>query len=242
MRMDSRLAFLVGVIFVGSKLLAQVPPAPPVPAQMVMIFKSDPKEFKSITLDQKPFGSLEVGMEYSTTWPVPAGKHVLAVGASGATEKKLEFVVNPKEVGLLFVDLGVNPDAGKAAQFPKAISLIWLPMNLPEPDKRVAKMYAYLPAEMKGIRGNLFHGNTAPIPTDLAPGKLNPLGEGKTGFSVGEEQLLFINPGAPGLYVSVIFSGKNGKLRSVPFSFEVEEPEPVVKPSENKTKGPPADY
>jgi hypothetical protein len=42
--------------------------------------------------------------------------------------------------------------------------------------------------------------------------------------------------------VSVIFSGKDGKFRSVPFSFEVEEPESVTKPGENKVKGPPADY
>jgi hypothetical protein len=103
-------------------------------------------------------------------------------------------------------------------------------------------VYAYLPVEMKGILGDLFHGNAEPTKTDLVPGKLNPLGEGKTGLSVGEEQLLFVNPGAPGLYVSVIFSGKDGKFRSVPFSFEVEELEPATKPGENKVKGPPADY
>jgi hypothetical protein len=238
---SQRATCLAVLLSVGSMVSGQAPP-PAIPAQVVMIFKVEPKEFKSIMLDKKPFASLEVGMEYSTTWPVAGGKHELALTAPGAEEKKIEFSVNPKEVGLLFVDLGANPDSAKAAQFPKAISLIWVPMNLPEPDKKAPKVYAYLAAEMKSVRGNLFHGNVAPIPTDLAPGKLNPLGEGKTGFSLGEEQLLFINPGAPGLYVSVIFPGKNGKFRSVPFSFEVEEPEPVVKPGENKTKGPPADY
>ena len=59
---------------------------------------------------------------------------------------------------------------------------------------------------------------------------------------MGEELLLSFNPGAPGLYVSVIFSGKDGKLRSVPFAFELLEQEPVVKPGENKAKGPPEDF
>jgi hypothetical protein len=236
------LSLFVGMVFLSPKVVGQVPPAPPVPAQVVMIFKSEPKEFKLIMLDKKPFASLEVGMEYSTTWPVSGGKHELVLTAPAAEDKKIEFSVNPKDVGLLLLDLGANPDSSKAAQFPKAISLVWIPMNLPEPDKKVAKVYAYLPAEMKGIRGDLFHGNVAPTRADLVPGKLNPLGEGKTGLSVGEEQLLFVNPGAPGLYVSVIFSGKDGKFRSVPFSFEVEELEPATKPGENKVKGPPADY
>ena len=231
-------AFMLGVLFLGSKLSAQAPP-PPVPAQVVMIFQMEPKEFKSITLDKKPFASLEVGMEYSTIWPVSSGKHELVVAAPGAEEKKLEFNVNSKDVGLLFLDLVPNPDAAKATKNPKAVDLTWLPMNLPEPDQKVAKVYAYLSSGMKPMTGDLLHGNTASTKVDLLPGKLNPLGEGKTGLSVGEEQLLFVNPGAPGLYVSVIFPGKDGKMRSVPFSFEVVEPEPEQK---EKPKGPPADY
>jgi hypothetical protein len=228
--MYSKLAFFVGVVFVGSKLLAQVPPAPVFPAQVVVIFNVEPKEFKSITLDKKPFASLEVGMEFSTTWPVSAGKHELGVMASGADEKKLNFSVNSKDVGLLFVDLRPNPDATKVAQFPKVIIATWLPMDLPEPDQKVAEVYAYLTTEMKPLVGDLFHGNTAGTKIDLAPGKFNSLGEGKTGLSVGQQQLAFFNPGSSGLYVSVIFPAKDGKLRSVPFSFEVIEPEPVAKP------------
>ena len=236
------LSLFVGMVFLSPKVVGQVPPAPPVPAQVVMIFKSEPKEFKSIMLDKKPFASLEVGMEYSTTWPVSGGKHELVLTAPGAEDKKIEFSVNPKDVGFLFVDIGANPDSTKAAQFPKAISLSWLPINLPEPDKKASKVYAYLPVEMKGIRGDLFHGNAEPTKTDLVPGKLTPLGEGKTGFKVGQEQVLFFNPGAPGLYVGVIFSGKDGKLRSVPFSIELLEQEPVLNPGETKPKGPPEDY
>jgi hypothetical protein len=242
MRMDSRLAFLVGVIFVGSNLLAQVPLVAADPAQVVVIFKSEPKEFKSITLDKKPFASLEVGMEYSTRWQVSGGKHTLALTAPAAEEKKIEFSVNPKEAGLLLVDLVANPDAVKVVQFPKAISLTWVPMNLPQPDQKVAKVYAFLTSEMKPMIGELLHGNTAATKIDLAPGKLNSLGEGKTGLSVGQQQLVFFNPGSPGLYVSVIFPAKDGKLRSVPFSFEVIEPEPAAKPERNKPKRPPADY
>ena len=242
MHIRSKLVLLVGLVFAGSKLQAQVPPVAPNPAQVVLIFKSEPKEFKSIMLDKKPFASLEVGMEYSTTWPVAGGKHELALTAPAAEEKKIEFSVNPKEVGLLFVDLGPNPDSSKAAQFPKAISLIWIPMNLPEPDKKAPKVYAYLPVEMKGISGDLFHGNAEPTKTDLLPGKLTPLGQGKTGFKVGQELLFSFNPGAPGLYVGVIFPAKDGKLRSVPFSFEIFEPEPVANPGENKPKGQPEDY
>jgi hypothetical protein len=181
-------------------------------------------------------------MGHSTTWPVSGGKHELVLTAPAAEEKKIEFSVNPKDMGLLFVDIGANPDSAKVAQFPKAISLSWLPMNLPEPDKKASKVFAYLPVEMKEIRGNLFHGNAEPTKTDLVPGKLTPLGEGKTGFKVGQEQLLSFNPGAPGLYVSVIFLGKDGKLRSVPFSIELLEQEPVLKPGETKPKGPPEDY
>lgn len=232
------LALMLGGIFEGSKLSAQVPPAA-VPAQVVMIFQVEPKDFKSITMDKKPFASLEVGMEHSTIWPVPAGKHELVVAAPGAGEKKLDFTVNPKDVGLLFLDLVPNPDSAKAVQNPKAVALTWLRMNLPEPDKKVAKVYAYLTSGMKPMNGDLLHGNTAATKVDLLPEKLNPLGEGKTGLSVGEEQLLFLNPGAPGLYVGVIFPGKDGKLRSVPFSFEVVEPEPEPK---EKPKGTPADY
>lgn len=242
MNMNSKLALLVGLVFVGSKLQAQIPPVAAEPAQVVLIFKSEPKEFKSIMLDKKPFASLEVGMEHSTTWPVSGGKHELALTAPAAEEKKIEFSVNSKDAGLLFVDIGANPDSAKVAQFPKAISLSWLPMNLPEPDKKASKVYAYLPVEMKGISGDLFHGNAEPTKTDLLPGKLTPLGQGKTGFKVGQEQLLFFNPGAPGLYVGVIFSGKDGKLRSVPFSIELLEQEPVLKPGETKPKGPPEDY
>ena len=242
MHTSSKLVLLVGLVFAGAKLQAQVPPVASDPAQVVLIFKSEPKEFKSIMLDKKPFASLEVGMEYSTTWPVSGGKHQLALTAPAAEEKKIEFSVNPKEVGLLFVDIGPNPDLAKAAQFPKAISLSWLPMNLPEPDKKASKVYAYLPVEMKGISGDLFHGNAEPTKTDLLPGKLTPLGQGKTGFKVGQELLLSFNPGAPGLYVGVIFLGKDGKLRSVPFSIELLEQEPVLKPGETKPKGPPEDY
>ena len=236
------LPLVVGMVFMGSKVVGQVPPAPPVPAQVVMIFKVEPKEFKSLTLDKKPFASLEVEMEFSTTWPVPGGKHELGLTALGAEERKLEFSVNPKDVGLLFVDLRPNPDSAKAAQFPKAIIATWLPMELPEPDQKVAKVYAYLTSEMKPLAGDLLHGNTAATKIDLAPGKLSSLGEGKTGLSVGTEQLVFFNPGSPGLYVSVIFPAKDGKLRSVPFSFEVMEPEEVTKAAEKKPKGPPADY
>ena len=236
------LPLIVGMVFMSSKVVGQVPPAPPVPAQVVIIFKVEPKEFKSLTLDKKPFATLEVGMEYSTTWPVAGGKHELGLTAPGAEERKLEFSANPKDVGLLFVDLRPNPDSAKAAQFPKAISLSWLPINLPESDKKASKVYAYLPVEMKEIRGNLFHGNAEPTKTELVPGKLTPLGEGKTGFKVGEDLLLSFNPGAPGLYVSVIFSGKDGKLRSVPFAFELLEQEPVLKPGETKPKGPPEDF
>lgn len=223
---------------VGSVVSAQVPP-PPAPAQVVMIFKSDPKEFKSIMLDKKPFASLEVGMEYSTTWPVPAGKHELGVTAPGAEEKKLDFSVNSKEAGLLLVDLGANPDSSKAAQFPKAISLVWLPIDLPEPDQKSAKVFVYLTPEMKATSGELLHGNTNPTTVNLTPGKLNPLGEGKTGLSIGGDLLYLVNPGAPGIYVGVILPLNDGKLRSVPFSFELAEPEPEQK---EKPKGPPADY
>ena len=231
-------ALVVGLFLLGSATMAQMT-APVVPAQVVMIFQAEPKEFRSIALDKKPFASLEVGMEYSTTWPVPPGKHELAVAAPGAEERKLVFAVNPKDVGLLFMDLVPNPDSAKAGQFPKVISLVWLPMSLPEPDQKSARVYAYLTQETKAIRGNVLHGNTDPSPIDLAPGKLNPLGEGKTLLSVGEEQLVFANPGGPGLFVSVIFPGKDGKIRSVPFSLEVLEPEPV---QNEKSKGPPADY
>jgi hypothetical protein len=236
------LSLFVGMVFLSSKVVGQAPPAPPVPAQVVMIFKVDPKEFKSLTLDKKPFASLEVGMEFSTTWPVSGGKHELGLTAPGAEERKLEFSVSPKDVGLLFVDLRLNPDSAKVAQFPKTIIATWLPMELPEPDQKVAKVYAYLIAEMKPLAGDLLHGNSAATKIDLVPGKLNPLGQGKTGLSVGEEQLVFLNPGSPGLYVSVIFPAKDGKLRSVPFSFEVIEPETIAKPEKNKPKSPPADY
>jgi hypothetical protein len=233
-----RATFLAVLLSVGSMVSGQVPP-PAIPAQVVMIFKVEPKEFKSLTLDKKPFASLEVAMEYSTMWPVPPGKHELAVAAPGAEEKKLDFTVNTKDVGLLFVDLVPNPDSAKAAQNPKAVSMVWLPMSLPEPDKKAAKVYAYLAAEMKNMTGDLLHGNTAATKVDLVSGKLNSLGEGKTGLSIGEEQLVFVNPGGPGLYVSVIFPAKDGKLRSVPFSLETGEPEPEPK---EKPKGPPADY
>ena len=238
MRIPPRATCLVVLLGVGSMVLGQVPP-PAIPAQVVMIFKVEPKEFKSLTLDKRPFASLEVGMEFSSTWPVPSGKHELGVTAPGAEERKLDFSVNSKEVGLLFVDLGTNPDASKSAQFPKAISLTWLPLSLPEPDKKMARVYAYLTTETKSMTADLLHGNNPASKVDLVSGKLNPLGEGKTGVSVGGEQLVFVNPGAPGLYVSILFPGKDGKLRSVPFSFEVEEPEPVQK---ERPKGPPADY
>lgn len=178
-------------------------------------------------------------MDYSTTWPVPPGKHELAVTAHGAEDKKIDFSVNSKDVGLLFVDLDKNPNTEKAKQFPKIVSLVWLPMKLPEPDSKVAKVYAYLSSEMKPMSGDLLHGNNFPTKIDLIPGKLNPLGEGKTGLSVGETQLIFVNPGSPGLYVSVIFPGKEGKPRAVPFTFEMVEPEPSqgVAP-----KSPPSDY
>jgi len=91
MQMRTKLALLVPLVFMGSKLLAQVPPVAAEPAQVVLIFKSEPKEFKSIMLDKKPFASLEVGMEHSTTWPVLGGKHELALTAPAAEEKKIEF-------------------------------------------------------------------------------------------------------------------------------------------------------
>ncbi|NBQ56294.1 MAG: hypothetical protein EBU36_06580 [Verrucomicrobia bacterium] len=233
-----RATFLAVLLSVGSMVSGQVPP-PAIPAQVVMIFKVEPKEFKSLTLDKKPFASLEVAMEYSTMWPVPPGKHELAVAAPGAEEKKLDFTVNTKDVGLLFVDLVPNPDSAKAAQNPKAISMVWLPIDLPEPDQKSAKVFVYLTPEMKPTSGELLHGNTNPTTVNLTPGKLNPLGEGKTGLSVGGDLLYLVNPGAPGIYVGVILPLNDGKLRSVPFSFELAEPEPEPK---GKPKGPPADY
>ena len=235
------LAWLVGSLADVSSVQAQMPGAPPaVPAQIVTIFKVEPKEFKSFLLDKKPFASLEVGMDFGTIWPAPGGKHEVALSATGAEEAKLEIFLKPKEVGLLLLDLGPNPDSSKAAQFPKKILLQWVPLALPELDKE-ARVFAYMPAGGKTVSGLVTHGNEAGVKTDVVPGKLTPLGVGKTALTVDGKGVLFFNPGAPGVYVSVILQNEKGEIRSVPFSFEVIEPE-TPQPAEKKRQGPPPDY
>lgn len=204
---------------------AQVPGTPPpTPAQLVMIFESEPSEFKGLTLNKAPFASLQVPMDAATVWPVPAGKKELGITAPGAEDVKLAVALNPKEVALLMLGLRPNEDPVKAGQYPKKISAELLSLNLPEPDQK-GRVFVYVPPKGGKLQGMEMRGKANPKPVELPSGKLTSLGVGEVALTVGGDQVVYANPGNPGLYVFVVFPGPDGKVRSVPFTFLVEEPE-----------------
>jgi hypothetical protein len=208
---------------------AQVPFAPPASAQLVLLFENEPAEFKGLTLNKAPFASLEVPMDAATIWPVPAGKQELAVSAPGAEDKKLPLILNPKQVALLVLGLKPNPDPAKQPELPKIISAEVLPLDLPAPDKQ-GRVFVFIPPNGKTLQASEMRGKANPKAIELKAGRVTSLGVGSVAVMVGEQQVVAADPGNPGLYVFVILAGKDGKLRSVPFNFLVEEPEAPASP------------
>ena len=234
---------LAAEVILGSDLLAQAPGTPPpAPAQLVIIFESEPAEFKALTLNKAPFASLQVPLDAATIWPVAAGKQELVVSAAGAEDKKLALAMNPKQVALLMLGQKPNPDPAKKAEHPKIISAEVLPLDLPEPDKQ-GRVFVYLPPGGKTLQATEQRGKANPKTVELKAGRVTSIGVGSVAVMVGDQQVVAATPGNPGLYVFVIFPGADGKLRSVPFHFLVEEPEKPNDPKDNRTSAPrPADF
>lgn len=220
-----------GILFLTLAVSWGQNPPPAQPAQLVLVFRKDPKEFKSLMLDKKPFASLEISMEYASIWPFPAGKHELLVAAAGAEDTKIELIANPKEIMLLILDLGSTADAAKKDKSPKTVLLQQSPLPLPEIDNQ-ARVFAYVPPGEKAISGEVTHGDVAGGKVEMAPGKLTPLGLGKTMVSADGKTILLQKPGGPGNYVSVLLSEPGADVRAVSFCFEVLEQEGA--PSEEK--------
>lgn len=223
--------------------IAQAPGTPPpVPAQLVMIFENEPSEFKSLTLNKAPFASLQVPMDAATVWPVGGGKQELIVSAAGAEDRKLSLTLNPREVGLLMLGLKPNPDPVKKQEFPKIISAQLIPMDLPAPDPK-GRVFVYIPPSGKNLQATELRGKANPKPISLPAGKVTALGIGEVAVMADGQQIVSASPGNPGLYVFVVFPGPDGKLRSVPFNFLVEEPEQSKDPKEKQSSAPrPADF
>jgi len=205
------------------------------PAQVVLIFKSDPKEFGNMTLDKNPFAAPGLSKDFGSVWPVAGGKHELVVPATGAEEKKFPLETQPGGVTLLLLGLGKNPDAAKAAQFPKSVIATSLPLELKIPQKK-SEVFAYIPPGGGTVNGELVHGNTDATKIVLPEGKLTSLGEGQTGLSVAGQPVIFASPGNAGAYVFVLLKDEKNKLHSVPFSFTIDEPEDPAKAQDNAGK------
>lgn len=216
-------------------VFSQTAPAAAAPAQVVLIFKSDPAEFGSMTLDNAPFAAPGLSKDFGSVWPVTGGKHELIIPAAGAEDKKFQLETQSGGVTLLMLGLTKNPDTAQAAKFPKVVTATSLPLALKIPQKK-AEVFAYLPPGSATVKGELIHGNSNSVTLLLPEGKLTSLGEGQTGFSVGGQPVVFVNPGNPGAYVFVLLPDGPSKLRSVPFSFTITEPEDPAKAAENAAK------
>lgn len=237
------LGAVVLLAFFAGEVRAQVSGTPPpAPAQLVMIFENEPSEFKGLTLNKAPFASLEVPMDAATVWPVAGGKQELVISAEGAEDKKMALVLNPRQVALLILGLKPNPDPAKKTQFPKAVSAELSLMDLPVPDNK-GRLIVYVPPGGKSLQGSELRGKANPKPISFPVGKVTPVGEGEVAVMAEGQQIAFASPGNPGLYVFVVFPGSDGKLRSVPFTFLVEEPQKPRDPKDNRTSAPlPADF
>ena len=208
------------------------PPAGPAPAQVVLIFKSDPAEFGPMTLGGVPFAAPGLSMDFGSVWPVAGGKNELVVSAPGAEERKFVLETQAGGLTLLLLGLAKNPDSTKSAQFPKAVTASSVPLSLKVPQK-TAEVFAFVPPRGAPLTGELVHGNAAAMKIALPAGKLTSLGEGQTGLTVAGQPVVFVDPGNPGAYVFVLLTDEKNKLRSVPFSFTVTEPEDPAKAKEN---------
>lgn len=236
------LILLAWILSKDAMILAQTPATSPAPAQLVMVFESEPAEFKALTLNKAPFASLQVPMDAATIWPVSGGKQELVVSANGAEDKKLALVLNPKQVALLMLGLKPNPDPAKRSEHPKTISAEVIPLDLPSPDTQ-GRVFAFVPPWGKTLQASELRGKANPKPLELKAGRMTSIGVGAVLVMVGDQQVVAATPGNPGLYVFVIFPGADGKLRSVPFNFLVEEPEKSRDPKDSRTSAPrPADF
>jgi hypothetical protein len=181
-------------------------------------------------------------MDAATIWPVGGGKQELVISAAGAEDKKMALTLNPKQVALLILGLKPNPDPAKKAQFAKVISAELSPVDLPAPDSK-GRVFVYVPPTGKSLQGSELRGKANPKPVAFPLGKVTALGVGEVAVMVDGQQIVAASPGNPGLYVFVAFPGADGKLRSVPFNFLVEEPEKPTDPKENRSSSPrPADF
>lgn len=203
-------------------LAAQTPPVPN--SSLVLVFKSDAPAFTGFKLDGAPFAAPGLSAEFGSIWPAPAGKHEFSIGAQGAEEKTFEITAPAGQVGLLVLGLTKNPDAKKAAEFPKAITLASIPLTLPSPKGKVL-IFAYTLAEVGPAKVEVIRGNTAGVPVLLEPRKLIPLGEGSCSVMAGDSLLMAAHHGTPGVYVYIVSNDSTGELQAVPFSIVVETPE-----------------
>lgn len=215
---------------------------PPAPAQLVMIFESEPSQFKGLTLNKVPFASLEVPMDAATIWPISPGKQELVVSAPGAEDRKLTLAPNPRQVVLLMLGLRPNPDSVKKKEHPKIISAEPLPLDLPLPDSKT-RIFVYIPPAGRSLQASEFRDKKKPKPLELPAGKMTALEGGDLTVMAEGEPIVLAGTKNPGVYVFVVFPGPGGKLRSIPLQFAAEEPKKPGDPQDNRNSAPlPADF
>lgn len=218
----------LSALFLGLPALAQAQQgSADVPASsMVVVFRSDPSKFSALQVDGQPFAANMVPIEYPSVWAVPSGKREISVSAAGAEELRGSVDFPPNKPMLLLPELVPNDDPVKAKSFPQKIRLSASPVDLelPKADAKSAKSYAYLLGP-KPLEIEVSVGRSDTRKIRLEPRKLFLLGEGSVEILAGGVSLGGVNPGNPGAYLFALLPLDDGKIRALPFTYVIEEPE-----------------
>lgn len=190
-------------------------------ARIVLVFKSSPAAFSSLSLDDAPFAKLTFPEEQATVWPVPAGTRTLVVRAADASPKEVKIDLQAGQTYLLTLGLVNLPGPPVPEKPTKEIVLRAAQLALPAPDAEV-RGFVYLPSDSKPIQAEVVRGSSRDAKTNplvIPPGKCTPIGVGRFSVLVDGKPLVFLNSSTPGLYVYLLFPDKQGELK--PRSFVV---------------------
>jgi hypothetical protein len=191
------------------------------PAQVVLVFLSEPTEFQAIEMDGSAFGSLSMPADFAGVWPVSPGNRKLIVKAPEAADAQVSLQLDAGQTALVF--LGFEKAVGDA---PAKIQVKALAPRLPRPSAGTKKIYAFVAPNSQPVRGKLMRGEEKFTDVQLAPGKLELLGEGATVLKVGDQVVISGDPASSGNYVFVLVPDGAKSVRTVAFSEIVPDPQP----------------
>lgn len=191
------------------------------PAQVVLVFLSEPTNFQALEMDGAAFASLSVPADFAGVWPAAPGNRKLTVKAAGAADADFNLQLPAGQTVVLF--LGLEKGAGGT---PAKIKMRALAPRIPRPSAGSKKLYALVAPDSQSIRGKVMRGEDKFTDIELLPGKLELVGEGATVLKVGDQVIISGDPASSGNYVFVLLPDGAKSVRTVAFSEIVSEPEP----------------